>query len=321
MCETIMAYVDSYYPFKINGTYPKVFLGKITPRQIKAADSKGFEVLGRGGPILQFLVLGCRACGSPILRRSYVVENTDIRCEGCIRKKDEAAAATIGAELIGPDPEHGRRYREWRLKCGHVVPRQRANIRRAARGDHEAGCETCREQRYTDEAAKFGWSLLGQVPDKSGYRRYQHTCGTVQEASVGNVLWGDIACHKCSDGPSGRPSFIYIFQIDLPGRPVIKFGYSRKPGKRLRHQLGISLDVNTKVLRTISLPSGYVARLEETAAHKLVKTEHPAWVVPKAVYSDAINTAGEIYYPNALPRVHELLDEIAGRYPAAQVDS
>lgn len=310
-----MPYVDSYYPFKINGSYPQVFLGKVTPRQVKAADKKGFEVLGRGGPLLQFLVLGCRACGSPILRRSYVIETSDIQCEGCIRKKDEAAAETIGAELVGPDLEHGRRYREWRLKCGHVVPRQRSNIRRAASGIHDAGCETCREQRYADEAAKFGWTLLGAVPDSPGYRRYQHTCGTIQEASVGNVLWGDIVCHECSDGPSGRPSFIYIFQIDLPGQTVVKMGYSRKPHKRLRHQLGIDLDLNTQVLRTIPLPSGYVARLEETAAHKHLNAEHPDWVVPKTVYGDAINTAGEIYYPDALQRVHELLNEIACRYP------
>ena len=316
-----MPYLDCYYPFKINGKHPQVFLGKITSDQIEAAKEKGFEVLGRGGPELQTLVLGCRACGTPILRRSNVVTHHNIDCEGCIRQKDEAAAAAIGAKLIGPDPQGDRHYRQWRLKCGHVVRRQRLHIREVARGVYDAGCETCREQRNAGEAAKFDWTLLGAVPDKPGFRRYQHTCGTVQEASVGNVLIGDIACHTCNEKASGRPSFIYIFQINLPGQQVIKVGYSRKPHKRLRHQLGIDLDVNTKVLRTIPLPSGYVARVEETAAHKTLHIEHPNWVVPKAVYGDAINTAGEIYDPEALPRVHELLDEIADRYPADPTNS
>ena len=196
-----------------------------------------------------------------------------------------------------------------------MVIRQRANMRKAARGDNEAGCEECREERYAAEAQEHEWTLLGRTQNKPGYRRYKHTCGTVQNVSVGNMLWGDAACQKCSEGASARPSFIYIFQIDLPHQPVIKLGYSRKPRKRLRHQLGIDLSVPTKVLRTIPMPSGFVAREEETAAHNTLAKEHPDWVVPKSAYGDQINTAGEIYDPAALGKIHALVDEIAGRFP------
>jgi len=59
-----------------------------------------------------------------------------------------------------------------------VVIRQRGNMRKAARGDNKAGCEEYREERYAAEAREFGWALLGPVPNKPGYRRYKHTCGT-----------------------------------------------------------------------------------------------------------------------------------------------
>lgn len=310
-----MPYTNALYPFKIRGEYPRVLITDINPKVVAAADSKGFIVLGRGGPNRQMYILGCRTCGSPIHCRDRVILQNKVRCEGCIRNKDEAAAAAISGELVSTKPMGHRHLREWRLKCGHVVIRQRYNMRKAARGDNEAGCEECREDRYAAEAQEYGWTLLGHVPDKPGYRRYKHTCGTVQNVSVGNMLWGDAACHKCSKGASARPSFIYIFQIDLPQQPVIKLGYSRKPRKRLRHQLGIDLSVPTKVLKTIPMPSGFVAREEETAAHNALAEDHPDWVVPKAVYGDQINTAGEIYDPAALGRIHALLDEIAARFP------
>lgn len=312
-----MPFTSTHYSFEINGTRPPVFDGPITAEVYDGADRKGFVVLGRGGPIKQMVVLRCRACGQAIQRRTEVIKHNNIDCEGCSQQKDEAAAHKIGAELVSPTAMGHRHLREWRLPCGHTVIRQRNSMRRAARGHHTAGCETCREERYAKEAQKHGWTLIGAVPDKPGYRRYQHSCGTVQDASVGNVVWGDIACQKCSDGPSARPSFIYVFRIDLPGLSVIKLGYSKKPQKRLRHQLGIASGVETEVLRTIPLPTGYIARQEETAAHKLLETEHPDWVVPKARYGDAINTMGEIYHPAALPRIEALLDDIAARWPNA----
>ncbi len=310
-----MPYTSAYYPFKIRGEYPQVYIGPTKPEVIAAAERKGFTVLGRGGPNRQMVILGCRTCGTPIHRRSRVILFNNIDCEGCSNKKDELAAAAIDGELVSTKPMGHRHLREWRLKCGHVVIRQRGNMRKAARGDNEAGCELCREERYAAEAKEFRWTLLGPVPNKRGYRRYKHTCGTIQNVSVGNMLWGDVACHTCGKGASARPSFIYIFQIDLPQQTVIKLGYSRKPHKRLRHQLGIDLNVRTKVLKTIPMPSGFVARKEETAAHNTLAKDRPEWVVPKSVYGDQINTEGEIYLPAALGKIHALVDEIAECFP------
>ena len=133
---------------------------------------------------------------------------------------------------------------------------------------------------------------------------------------MGNMVWGACACAGCSTGRTAQPSHMYLFRIDLPGLPVLKLGYSARPVKRLRHQLGIAKSVKTEVIRTIRLPTGHLARAEETQCHAILKRDHPEWLVPKAVYGDAINTVSEIYLPAAAPRIHALLDAIEARYPA-----
>ncbi|WP_298856963.1 hypothetical protein [uncultured Sulfitobacter sp.] len=132
---------------------------------------------------------------------------------------------------------------------------------------------------------------------------------------IGNMNWGDCACKKCSSGRASKPSFIYIFRIGLPGQPVIKLGYSVRPEKRLRYQLGNDKNVETEVLRVIHLPTGHDARCEEERAHKTLAALHPELVVSKTKYGDGVNTVGEIYRPEAVGIIHRLLDEIKKRFP------
>lgn len=124
-----MPFTSAYYPFKIRGEYPQVFIGAITPALITAADSKGFTVLGRGGPSRQMIILGCRSCGTPIHRRDRVILHHNIDCDGCIQNKDVAAAAVLGGELVSTEPMGHRHLRKWRLKCGHSPTGQHAQSR------------------------------------------------------------------------------------------------------------------------------------------------------------------------------------------------
>jgi len=304
-----------YYPFLINGEYPCYHPGPIHSHWREAADRKGFVVLGRGGEGHQTLVLGCRRCGEPLLRRTNVVLGSRIECKTCVQQPYEAAAARFGAERVGPDPQGDRHYALWRLECRHIVRLQYGQIQKIGQGEVEADCIDCRTARYGDEAKVHGWKLLHVIPDKQGFHTYRHECGHAQEIATANMRTGECACASCSPGASSRPSFIYLFRIDLPNLPVIKLGYSQRPRKRLRHQLAISSQVSTDILRLVPMPTGFRARIEETAIHRKLATHHPEWIVPKTVFGDAIGTKGEVYRPAALPDIERLLDEVASRYP------
>ncbi|QFU08759.1 hypothetical protein PARPLA_03267 [Rhodobacteraceae bacterium THAF1] len=217
--------------------------------------------------------------------------------------------------LIGADPDH-RHYGLFQLPCGHIIRRQYLRVERAAAGKHALGCEACREARYAEEAEVQGWTLEG--PDtvgRPGYRSYRHRCGHLQNVSVGNMKHGDVDCSGCGQSWSSKPSFIYLFHIDLPTGPILKLGYSSNPRRRLRQQLGIAKTVSTRILRTVAMPTGHTAQCEEKAMHSYMSRMHPEMIVPKTVYGDAINTRTEIYSPAAQAILSAQLDDIAARVP------
>jgi hypothetical protein len=243
-----------------NPTYPP-FKGTISPKWHKAARKNGFTLIGRVKNRLHVALL-CHDCGCTHAKRMSVVLGYSPECPHCIKHQRIERARTVGAVLLGRDHKN-RHYGHYRLACGHQVKRQFHRVALAANGGHSLGCETCREDRYRAQARNFGWDLLGPASSgKPGYRNYRHTCGQTQNIMVGNMLWGDCACSGCSLGRTARPSHIYLFGIDLPGRPVLKLGYSARPAKRLKHQLGIDKGITTDVLRVVNLPSGHNARTE-----------------------------------------------------------
>lgn len=281
----------------------------------KVALTKGFDAIAVVVDRTR-LIIRCHACGQYQVKRSSVILGNRPECPHCIKSRRLAAAERIGVSFVRHDPDNPR-HGHFLLPCGHPIYRQYYRIEDAARGGHALSCDACREEGYAAQSRRFGWHLSGPAQSgKSGYRRYHHTCGHAQDISIGNMLWGACACAGCSLGRTAQPSHMYLFHIDLPQLPVLKLGYSARPVKRLRHQLGIARTVKTEVIRTIRLPTGHLARAEETQCHAILRRDRPEWLVPKAVYGDAINTVSEIYHPAAAPRIHALLDAIEARYPA-----
>lgn len=305
--------------FLIDGVHHPAYLKKpLLPDMILLADAHGFDIVGRVRD-KDHLVLHCRTCKTDNIKRWSVVRDDRPVCHACIRARRDAAADAHGAapfDRVKGDRHVGR----LKLACGHVVERQFYSIERSVKKGHTIACPECREARYATEADQFGWTLVG--PPSSGkrsyYRSYRHICGHLQDISIGNMVWGDCACARCGSRWNARPSHIYLFGIDLPSMPVVKLGYSARPAKRLRHQLGIHADVQTRVLRVIQMPSGHAAVQAEKACHATLLAEHPHLVVSKTTFGDAINTQGEIYRIAAAPLIYKLMDAIALHHPQDQ---
>jgi len=197
------------------------------------------------------------------------------------------------------------------LSCGHRAQRQYGRIAIAANGGHALGCETCREDRYAAEAVGSGWRLVGPASRaKLGYRHYQHHCGHDQDHAIVNVDNRQLDCASCGESWASKPSCIYLFQIELSDRTVLKLGYSSNPQRRLRQQLGEAARTTGKILRVIDLPTGHDALKAEKKAHRTLRRTHGAFVVATDVFAGQIKTKSEIYTLAAEPIIHELMDEI-----------
>lgn len=290
------------------------FTGNILEKWSEAAKRSGYTITKRVKDRLH-VSLQCHTCGSEHRKRISVVLGHTPECPHCISIQRVSDARAVGARLLGRDLKN-RHYGHYRLECGHQARRQFHRVNKAAHGGHDLGCEACREQRYTAQASKWGWELIGPADNmKAGYRLYRHACGQFQDIAVVNAMWGDCACKQCSPGRTAKPSWIYIFRIDLPEGSVLKLGYSARPQKRLKHQLGLSKATTAEVIRVVKMPTGFDARLEEEQAHRALAEHHPDLIVPKSEFGDAINTKGEIYRKQAAPLIHGLLDVIEHRYP------
>ena len=299
----------------VDGASHPVFPLAPDPSWPGIARSKGFDLVARVTDRYR-CVLRCHVCGTSAVVRVNVLRDHQPLCHRCIYNRRAAAARALGAELIAADAS-SRHYGHYRLRCGHVVRRQYLRVEKAAAGEHAIDCESCREIRYGTEAKAFGWTLDGPARGRrQGYRSYRHGCGHRQDVSIGNMAWGDASCGACAQNWARKPSYIYLFRIDLPGLTVVKLGYSARPAKRLRHQLGIARGVRVEILRVMLLASGNAAVREESACHRAMRMRHSHLIVPKSMFGDAINTQGEIYHAAALPTLHALLDEVAARHSA-----
>lgn len=308
-------YMSLFQASKPIRDFSKPFIGEIPSHWSEAAKKNGFTITKRVQDRLHVSLL-CHTCGSEHRKRVSVVLGYTPECPHCISDQRVNDARNVGARLLGRDLKD-RHYGHYRLECGHQVRRQFHRVAKASHGGHDLGCEACREQRYTEQARKWHWDLIGPADNlKAGYRLYQHSCGQLQDIAVVNAMWGDCACKQCSPGRTAKPSWIYIFRIDLPEHSVLKLGYSVRPEKRLKHQLGLSKAAGAEVIRVVKMPTGFDARLEEEQAHRTLAEQHPELIVSKAEFGDAINTQGEIYRKQAEPLIHSLLDAIERRFPS-----
>lgn len=299
--------------FNINGTLVPALNMPCKASWHAAALKKGFDLLGRALDRYHG-VIRCHTCKADSVVRLNVVRDHNPLCHHCIRSRRITTAEKINAVWIAQD-QTDRHYGHYRLRCGHAVRSQYIRVDKAATGGHAVSCETCREVRYAAQAQKFDWTLEGPAVDgRRGYRSYRHVCGHRQDVHIGNMVWDDCECAQCGQGWSTKKSFIYLFQISLPGMTVLKLGYSARPEKRLRHQLGIDPKVPTDVLRVVEMSKGNRAVAEERACHRYMQKHHHDLIVPKEEFGDAINTKSEIYREDAADILNAMLDRIAEKH-------
>ena len=286
------------------------FRRPIPDRLYDDARRKGFVLIGRGRRSAD-MMLQCVTCRQLQQVRRSVLINNALECKNCLwmRRFDDAMAS--GATILLPDP-CSHKIAMIALSCGHIVQRQYGRLARAARGGHALGCETCREAHYVAQADGSGWDLAGPpCSGKIGYRRYRHHCGHCQDHAIVNVDNRQVDCANCGESWVSKPSCIYLFQIELIDRAVLKFGYSANPKRRLRYQLGDAARLTGRILRVIDLKTGHAAMTAELQGHRFLHQNHADFVVDAVVFGGQIKSKSEIYDLSAEHVINKLMDRIA----------
>lgn len=316
-----MPVTNTYYAFPIDRKMYPVFKGKQHKHWRKAARKHGFKLVGRAMDRLH-VVLECKTCGDATLKRISVVLGHNPECGNCIRKRREAAAAKVGATLLGPDPEGDRHYGTYQFKCGHVDRRQHERVEDAAAGGHDLSCDICTNEQHASEAENHGWTLIGPATrNNQSYREYEHKCGHRQDVSVANMRFGDVNCAGCSETWSSKPSKIYLLSFTLPNLPVIKLGYSNNPTSRLRQvQLAPRKTQGTLDLE-IDVATGHDAICLEKALHRYIKTHRPELVVERDLFRAHLTTTSEIYHARARAFIIALIDAVDNGWDPNQTDN
>jgi len=311
MSNTILYSDDIHAPLSVSDLPLVIHPGPIQDHWAEAACGKGFDLLARVRDRLH-VALRCQTCRRIHISRVSVVMSAQPLCPHCVEARWCRTALTANLTWLGRDPGH-RHYGRYGLPCGHEVRRQFAFVERIAAGAVAVRCEACLVQREEAEAAGFGWERLDRDPQgNTSYRLYRHACGHEQRIAVANVRWGQCDCAGCGQSWTAKPSYIYLLDIRHPatGRHVLKVGYSARPVKRHKHQLGLPKDAIVEVLRVVAMPTGHDACAREKAAHARLKRQHPEFIVPAPEYRDLMNVVSEIYRPEALSILHDTLDRI-----------
>ena len=305
-----MPITNSIYAFPIDGKFRRVHHGPILANWKKAADAKGFAIVGRAVSH-EHLVLGCKTCGSPTLKRVSVVRDHNPECPHCIRTRRENAAAGYGATLLGPDPKGKRRYGLYELPCGHADRRQHTRVETAAAGGHKLSCGICLRARHAREAEAQGWQLICNADRKhASYRRYEHACGHRQNVTIANMRHGDVDCASCGESWTSKPSKIYLLRFQLPESPVIKLGYSSNPEYRVRQVQHDPLVTKGAVIRDIPMTTGHQAVRIKKALHSFIAASWPDLIVPSKNFEQHLRTVSEIYDHRAEAFISDLLDAV-----------
>jgi hypothetical protein len=97
---------------------------------------------------------------------------------------------------------------------------------------------------------------------------------------------------------------------------VVKLGYSARPDKRFKHQLGLPKSARVRFLQLLEMPSGHAACAAEKAANARLARDFPDLVVPQTIYHGLINVRSEIYWPGLRPVIEAELDRIIGQTSA-----
>lgn len=299
------------YPFPVDGALRPVFQGAQLPHWQAAAEAKGFCLIGRAVDRLH-VILGCKTCGTPTLKRISVVLGHNPECPHCIRIRRESAAAAVGAQLCGPDLDGDRHYGLYQLVCGHRDRRQHTRVEAAADGGHKLSCSICLQERHAAEAEVQGWQLVGDaLRTNKSYRHYEHQCGHQQDVAIANMRSGDIDCAGCGESWASKPSKIYLMAFTLPEAPVLKLGFSSNPALRLRQVQEDPEPSKGALLRETSVATGHRAICIEKALHAHIATHRPDLIVPPALFRSHMRITSEIYHHHGKTYISALLDAVA----------
>ena len=305
-----MPVTNSYFPFLVDRQLVPIFKGKEHKHWRKAAERHGYSLLGRAVDRLH-VVLGCKNCGNATLKRVSVVLGHNPECGNCILERHEAAAASMGAKLLGPDPDGDRHYGVYQFACGHVGRRQHLRIEKAAAGGHDLSCETCTAEQHAREAEAHEWRLIGPASrGNQSYRQYEHVCGHRQDVAIANMRFGDVNCAGCKETWASKPSKIYLLSFMLPNLPVIKLGYSNNPTFRLRQVQFDSDETRGTLDREINAGTGHEAICLEKALHKHIKTHRPDLIVSHDHFGDHLKTTSEIYHERGRAFISALINAV-----------
>lgn len=292
------------------------------PRMIPAAwhaiaEEKGYRIDRRVRDRFH-VVLECLDCGAHTVQWVNTLRSAQPACGGCQEARMRENAIRAGVVLGARDERH-RHYASYTLPCGHVARLQRGRIAKLAeegpapgrRGYH---CDICYDNKLQVQAAKLGWSVIGVDPDgDANYRLLEHdTCGSRQRVATGNLATGRFDCGGCGESWVSAPSLIYMMRFRVPGHGVyVKLGYSCRPYRRMRFELGLRHDVEAELVDEVPMPSGQVAKRVEFNLHHQLETDHPDKVIPRAMLADWINVTSEVYAAEMEPAIQRMLDEVA----------
>lgn len=303
----------------INNIPHPVFSGAILPKWVKAAEAKGFDIVGRIADRLHF-ALRCRCCGATQKVRLFTLMSAQPLCQACMiaEWRDDAAAA--GLTFLRRDPKD-RHYAFYLSPCGHEVRRQFELIKRIRAGVTSFRCETCHASTEAAKARARGWDLIGPDPEGNpNYRLYRHDdCGHEQRVARINMQSGRFGCGGCGEDWPGAASFVYAMSFTLAsGREVVKVGFSRDPESRLHYQLKCDAEMPCEILRVVPMANGHAALCAEKAMHKRLKQAHPAdTAIDPAQWQGQIKVKTEIYDGALTPVILGMLDALEAEHSAA----
>lgn len=280
------------------------------------ARRKGMTIIARVQDRFH-LALACDACGRPSKHKIFALRACQPQCPHCLEAQWQADAERAGLTCLRRDPENNM-YNWYRAPCGHELRRQPDRMRQIAAGKNSARCETCHTAREAAEAEARGWSLIGSDPEgDASYRLYEHSCGHRQRIARGNLQTGRFSCASCGECWSAAPSWLYLLRLTLPDYgPVVKLGYSRDPHSRMRHQLGITADLDCELITRIPMPTGHDAIRTEKGLHKKICRTYPQAMVPPEIIAQHLRLVSEVYDAALAPIILAELARIAARRQA-----
>jgi len=229
----------------------------IEDRLIDEAKQRNCEIVSRGTtPNFRFYRL---PCGHMQEVQPSHMRRGAFQCQICLHEKLKVEAQRQDCELIGAGSN--KKYRNYRLPCGHEQEIQVAKIRVG-----NFRCVTCHESMLGEEAKIQGCKLLGL--GKSGdFRNYLLSCGHEQEIQPSNMRRGNFRCQSCEEYSFTQPSQAYLLHIKVDADEWLKLGYAKDVDFRTS-RYGLPSEAEVNVLATIPFDTGKEAQEFEQSLHK-----------------------------------------------------